>query len=44
MAAPGWVFSARRLKADTGWVPENTLRDGLAETCRWYVENGWLRP
>ena len=42
MAAPGWVFSARRLREATGWTAGVDLHSGLRETLAWYVENGWI--
>jgi len=43
MAAPGWVFSSRRLREATGWTHRVDLVQGLRETMSWYVENGWIR-
>ena len=43
MAAPGWVFSSRRLREATGWEPRYELVPGLRATMQWYVENGWIK-
>lgn len=42
MAAPGWVFSSRRLREATGWTSRIELVAGLRETLEWYQENGWF--
>ncbi|MFH1530135.1 MAG: NAD-dependent epimerase/dehydratase family protein [Pseudomonadota bacterium] len=42
MAAPGWVFSARRLREATGWEARTELVQGLRETLAWYLEKGWI--
>jgi len=42
MAAPGWVFSSRRLRDATGWEPRVELVAGLQDTLEWYRENGWI--
>ena len=39
---PFWVSSGDRLRRDAGWVPRVHLEEGLAETARWYVRQGWL--
>jgi nucleoside-diphosphate-sugar epimerase len=39
---PAWTGDPRPLMAETGWAPEFDLRDGLADTCRWYRSAGWL--
>ena len=44
MAAPGWVFSSRRLREATGWETRYELASGLRATLEWYVENGWIKP
>ena len=31
-----------KLKAFTGWAPEIGIDEGLARTCQWYRENGYL--
>jgi len=43
MAAPGWVFSSRRLRDATGWEPRHELVPGLRATLEWYVDNGWIK-
>ena len=37
-----WVCSAERIRRALGFAPLTGLRDGLAETYRWYLEHGWL--
>jgi nucleoside-diphosphate-sugar epimerase len=31
-----------RLRLDLGWEPDIPLREGLAETVRWYLDNLWI--
>jgi len=38
-----WVCDPSRLAADTGFRPEVKIAEGLAETYRWYLREGWLR-
>ena len=40
--APAWTCSSAALEKDTGWRAAIPLDRGLAETARWYRENGWL--
>jgi nucleoside-diphosphate-sugar epimerase len=42
LRAPGWVCDPGRLERETGCVCATTLEAGLAETRRWYQEQGWL--
>lgn len=42
LRAPGWVCDPARLERDTGCVCATTLRPGIADTLRWYREQGWL--
>ncbi|MDR2733685.1 MAG: NAD-dependent epimerase/dehydratase family protein [Spirochaetota bacterium] len=37
-----WIASNERARAELGFDPKISLIDGLAETYRWYTENGWL--
>jgi nucleoside-diphosphate-sugar epimerase len=37
-----WVCSNERAKRELAFAPSVTLRDGLAETARWYREHRWL--
>lgn len=41
-AAPFWVCSNEKAKRELGVVPRIALREGIAETYRWYLENGGL--
>lgn len=40
--AAHWVCDAGKIVRDLGFRPRIPLRDGFAETGRFYVENGWL--
>jgi nucleoside-diphosphate-sugar epimerase len=42
MRQRNWVCSGDKARRDLGFVPEYTLDAAVAETCRWYQENGWL--
>lgn len=37
-----WVCSSEETRADLGWEPKVTWREGVALTARWYQDNGWL--
>jgi nucleoside-diphosphate-sugar epimerase len=37
-----WVCSSERIRATLGFVTMTGLHDGLAETYRWYLAQGWL--
>ncbi len=37
-----WVFSAEKIRETLGFLTEISLEKGLAETCNWYKEHGWL--
>lgn len=39
-AAPFWVCSNERARRELGFVPATPLATGVAETYRWYVDNG----
>lgn len=42
MTHPDWVSRAERAIPPEFWTPWIATPDGLAETARWYRENGWL--
>ncbi len=42
LRAAGWVCDVTRLREEIGFTCATSLRQGLAETMRWYRENGWL--
>ncbi len=42
LKAPGWVCDATRLERELGHTCGTTLRQGVAESLRWYHEQGWL--
>jgi nucleoside-diphosphate-sugar epimerase len=42
LSAAGFVCRVDRLRERLGIVAEVDLRDGLAETARWYRAEGWL--
>jgi GDP-L-fucose synthase len=33
------VLDVTRMKAELGWLPPTSLRDGLKKTIDWYIEN-----
>lgn len=39
---PSWTCSGERIRKELGWQPQYPLWKGVEETCRWYVEHGWL--
>lgn len=39
---PHWLCDISRAKRELGYQPAYSLEQGLAETIRWYEENGWL--
>lgn len=41
-AAPYWICSNERAHRELGFVPATPLAAGIAETYRWYLENGGL--
>lgn len=41
--AGSWTCSSEAIKRDTGAEPTHTLSQRLAQTARWYVEQGWLK-
>ena len=42
LRAAGWVCDPARLQAELGIGCRTTLAAGIAETLRWYRQNGWL--
>jgi nucleoside-diphosphate-sugar epimerase len=40
--APNWVCSNARARSELGFAPATSLDGGVAETYRWYLENGEL--
>ncbi len=40
--APAWTCSNQKAKTALGFEPYWTLERGLAQTAKWYRENGWL--
>ncbi|MCK6438690.1 MAG: NAD-dependent epimerase/dehydratase family protein [Planctomycetes bacterium] len=43
LLAPSWCCSGEKARRDFGFACEVPLRDGLAETAKWYKDAGWLR-
>ena len=41
MRQPAWLCDSSALRRDTGWQSRTRLENGLAETMRWYREQGW---
>lgn len=39
---PSWTCSSAKIRAELGFAPQYTLEQGVAETCRWYMEHKWL--
>jgi len=39
---PAWTCSVAKASAELGYRERFTLEDGMRQTYRWYVENGWL--
>jgi nucleoside-diphosphate-sugar epimerase len=42
LLAPAWTCSSEALARDAGWRARISLKEGLAETARWYRAAGWL--
>jgi nucleoside-diphosphate-sugar epimerase len=42
--APAWTGDPAPLARDTGWEARYDLAAGLADTARWYREQGWIQP
>ncbi|MGQ0560844.1 MAG: NAD-dependent epimerase/dehydratase family protein [Gemmatimonadota bacterium] len=42
LLAPGWLCETELARRDFGFEAQIPLQAGLAETARWYFENGWL--
>lgn len=41
--AGSWACDGSALHRDTGFVPACTLKQRLAQTARWYCDQGWLK-
>jgi len=39
---PGWTCSIEKARRELNFAPQVPLRQGLAETARWYKEQGWI--
>jgi nucleoside-diphosphate-sugar epimerase len=37
-----WIISDARARAELGYHPAYTTKQGLYETARWYIDRGWL--
>ncbi len=42
MAQKCWLCSAEKARRELGFTPRFPLKEGMAETIRWYRDNGWL--
>lgn len=42
MLSHHWVCESGETRADLGWQPEVSFRDGARQTAKWYQDNGWL--
>ena len=42
LRAPGWVCDPSRLTKEVGFECNTPLKQGVAETLRWYQQEGWL--
>lgn len=42
LRAPSWACDADPIRRELGFQPRFDLDQGLADTVRWYRENGWL--
>jgi nucleoside-diphosphate-sugar epimerase len=42
MSQKYWVCSAEKARRELNFVPRLTLKEGMAETIRWYRDNAWL--
>ncbi len=41
--AGSWTCTAAALNRDTGFTPDYSLQQRLAQTTQWYVQQGWLQ-
>ncbi|WP_246151956.1 NAD-dependent epimerase/dehydratase family protein [Rubripirellula reticaptiva] len=41
--AGSWACDASALRRDTGFAPPHSLRQRLAQTAKWYRDQGWLK-
>ena len=42
MRQPAWLADGAALEAATGWRPKVGIKQGIAETMRWYRQQNWL--
>jgi nucleoside-diphosphate-sugar epimerase len=42
LKAPGWVCDPSRLRQEIGFECKTTLKEGIAESLRWYEQEKWL--
>ena len=42
MRQPAWLADGSALQAATGWRPTVGIEQGIAETMRWYRQQGWV--
>ncbi len=42
LKAPGWFCSMDKAEKKLGFKPVHSIEEGIAETARWYRDNGWL--
>jgi len=42
LVQPAWTCSVAKAQDHFGFRQKTSLEDGMAQTYRWYVENGWL--
>ncbi len=41
--AGSWTCSSAALNRETGFVPDQPLQQRIAQTAKWYVQQGWLQ-
>ena len=42
LLCPHWVCESAQTQAILGWQPQIPLDRGIAQTCEWYQQEGWL--
>jgi nucleoside-diphosphate-sugar epimerase len=42
LMAVNWFCNIENAKSDLGFYPEYNLKDGVAQTVKWYKTNNWL--